>query len=110
MKGLIIVDALHEIGPRRERETRHYLTSSNPPADELGPIVRDYWAVENSLHWVLDINFRDDQCRIRTDNASENIVTLKHMAANLARRKKAKTPSASHSRPPRGTTTTSQNL
>jgi predicted transposase YbfD/YdcC len=52
--------------------------------------VRDHWAIENGLHWVLDMTFRDDECRIRTDNAPENVVTLKHMAVNLARRKKGK--------------------
>lgn len=90
LKGLVIVDATREIGPRTERETRFYLTSSDLRADKLGPIVRDHWAVENGLHWVMDMTFRDDDCRIRTENAPENVVTLKHMAANLARRKKGK--------------------
>jgi len=90
LKGLVIVDATREIGPKTERETRYYVTSSKLPADKLGPIVRDHWAVENSLHWVMDMTFRDDECRIRTDNAPENFVTLKHMAVNLARRKKGK--------------------
>ena len=90
LKGLVIVDAMREIGTRTERETRYYVTSSHLPADKLGPIVRDHWAVENSLHWVMDMTFRDDECRIRTDNAPENVVTLKHMAVNLARRKKGK--------------------
>ena len=52
--------------------------------------MRDRWAIENGLHWVLDMTFRDDECRVRTDNAPENVVTLKHMAVNLARRKKGK--------------------
>ena len=52
--------------------------------------MRDHWAIENSLHWIMDMTFRDDECRIRTENAPENVVTLKHMAANLARRKKGK--------------------
>lgn len=90
LKGLIIVDAKREIGARIENETRFYLTSSPLSADKLGPAVRDHWAVENRLHWVMDMTFRDDQCRIRTEYAPENIVTLKHMALNLARRKKGK--------------------
>jgi predicted transposase YbfD/YdcC len=90
LKGLVIVDATRETGPKTERETRFYVTSSPLPADKLGPIVRDHWAIENGLHWVLDMTFRDDECRIRTENAPENVVTLKHMAVNLARRKKGK--------------------
>jgi len=49
-------------------------------------MIRDHWVVENSLHWVMDMVFRDDECRVRTDNAPENFVTLKHMANNLIRR------------------------
>ncbi len=49
-------------------------------------MVPDHWAVENGLHWVMDMTFRDDKCRIRTDHAPENSVALKHMAANIARR------------------------
>ena len=90
LKGVVIVDSQREIGPKTERETRYYVTSSTLQADELGRVIRDHWAIENSLHWVMDMTFRDDACRIRTDNAPENIVALKHMAANLARRKKGK--------------------
>ena len=81
---------MREIGPKTERETRFYLTSSQLRADKLGPMVRDHWGVENGLHWVMDMTFRDDDCRIRTENAPENVVTLKHMALNFARRKKGK--------------------
>ena len=49
-------------------------------------MVRNHWAVENSLHWVMDIVFRDDECRVRADNAPVNFTTLKHIALNLTRR------------------------
>jgi predicted transposase YbfD/YdcC len=42
--------------------------------------------IENGLHWVLDMNFRDDECRVRTDNAPANFTTIKHMAFNLIRK------------------------
>jgi len=71
-------------------ETRFYVTSSDLRADKIGAVVRDHWAIENSLHWVMDMTFRDDECRIRTQNAPENVGTLKHMAVNQARRKKGK--------------------
>jgi predicted transposase YbfD/YdcC len=90
LKGIVIIDSQREIDLKTETETRYYVTSSNLPADKLGAVVRDHWAVENSLHWVMDMTFRDDECRIRTENAPENFVTLKHMAVNLARRKKGK--------------------
>jgi hypothetical protein len=53
-----------------ERETRFYITSLTLPADPA--IVRDHWAVENSLHWVMDMVSRDDECRLRTDHAPAN--------------------------------------
>jgi hypothetical protein len=62
------------------------MTSATLDAKQLGPIVRDHRAVENGLHWVMEMTFRDDACRIRTDSAPENFVTLKHMAANLGRK------------------------
>jgi predicted transposase YbfD/YdcC len=86
LKGVVVIDSTREIGARTERETRYYLTSSAWRAERLGPMVRDHWAVENSLHWVMDMTFRDDECRSRTEHAPENFVTLKHMAANLARK------------------------
>ena len=53
---------------------------------ESGTIVRSHRAVETSLHWVMDMIFRDDECRVRTDHAPANFTTLKHMAHNLIRR------------------------
>jgi predicted transposase YbfD/YdcC len=54
--------------------------------DQLGPVVRGHWSVENSLHWFMDMIFRDDECRVRTDHAPANFTTLKHVAHNLIRR------------------------
>jgi len=48
--------------------------------------VRRHWAVENSLHWVLDMVFRNDECRVRAANAPVNFTTIKHIELNLLRR------------------------
>jgi predicted transposase YbfD/YdcC len=48
-----------------------------------GPIIRSHW---HSLHWVLDVIFRDDECRVRTDHAPANLATIRHMAQNLIRK------------------------
>lgn len=86
LRGIVVVDSLREvINGRRERETRTYITSCRRTAAEIAPYVRGHWSIENALHWVMDMNFGDDQCRARTANAAENFVTIKHMAANLAR-------------------------
>ena len=90
LKGVVIVDSTREIGDKIEKETRFYITSLALLAHLIGPMVRDHWAIENSLHWVLDMVFRDDECRVRTDHAPTNFATIKHMALNLIRRAKGK--------------------
>ncbi|MBA0089327.1 MAG: ISAs1 family transposase [Acidobacteria bacterium Pan2503] len=90
LTGVLIVESTRELANKTEQETRYYITSLSLPAERVGPMIRDHWAVENSLHWVMDMVFRDDECRVRTDNAPKNFVTLKHMANNLIRRAKGK--------------------
>jgi predicted transposase YbfD/YdcC len=86
LKAIVVVDSTREISGKIERETRLYVTSLAMLAVLLGPIVRSHWAIENSLHWVMDMLFRDDECRVRTDHAPANFTTIKHMALNLLRR------------------------
>jgi len=64
-------------------ETRYFISSRKLTAAEFGRAVRGHWGIENSLHWVLDIVFRDDECRVRTRNAAANFVTIKHIALNM---------------------------
>ncbi len=80
-----MVESLREIDGKIERETRFYITSLCSSPRNSAPIVRSHWAVENSLHWVMDMIFRDDECRVRTDHAPANFTTIKHMALNLLR-------------------------
>jgi predicted transposase YbfD/YdcC len=69
-------------------ETRYFISSLAGNAKELMSVVRKHWAVENSLHWVLDVAFREDQCQIRKDNGAENFAMLRHIAVNLLKREK----------------------
>ena len=85
LQGVVVVESERETGDKIERETRFYLTSLAWLACQLGPIVRSHWAIENSLHWVMDMVFRDDEFRVRTDHAPANFSTIKHMAHNLIR-------------------------
>src|SRR5437016_1488954 len=86
LRGVVMVESTREISDKIERETRFYITSLVLLAHQLGPVIRSHWAVENSLHWVMDMIFRDDECRVRTDHAPANFTTLKHMAHNLIRK------------------------
>jgi predicted transposase YbfD/YdcC len=86
LRGVVMVESTREVADKIERETRFYITSLAWLAIQLGPIVRSHWAVENSLHWVMDMIFRDDECRIRTEHAPANFTTLRHIALNLIRK------------------------
>ena len=86
LQGVVMVESTREIADKIERETRFYITSLAWLAIQLGPVIRSHWAIENSLHWVMNMVFRDDECRIRTDHAPANFTTLKHMAHNLIRK------------------------
>jgi len=85
LKSVVMVESTREIGPGIESETRFYITSLGLMAALLGPIIRSHWSVE-SMHWVMDMVFRDDECRVRTDHAPANFTTIKHMAHNLIRK------------------------
>jgi predicted transposase YbfD/YdcC len=85
LSAVVMIESRREIGGKTEMETRFYITSLVMLAHVLGPVVRSHWAIENSLHWVLDMVFRDDECRVRTDHAPANFATIKHMAQNLLR-------------------------
>ena len=76
---------MREIAGKTETETRLYIASLTVFAAVMAGFVRGHWAIENSLHWVLDMNFREDECRVRTDHAPANLATIRHMACNLLR-------------------------
>ena len=80
LNAVAIVESTRETKGKIERETRYYITSLVMLAHLIGPAIRSHWAVENSLHWVMDMVFRDDECRVRTNHAPANFTTIKHMA------------------------------
>src|ERR1700693_4305795 len=86
LKSVVVVQRPREVGGKIDREMRLYITSLVLLAHQIGPMVRGHWMIENGLQWVLDMVFRDDECRVRTDNAPANLATLKHMAYNVMRR------------------------
>ena len=86
LKSIVMIESRREFGAKTEREFRFYITSLGADALRLGATVRAHWSIENGLHWVMDMVFRDDECRIRKKNAPANFATVKHMASNLLRR------------------------
>ena len=83
LKSVVMVESERETDGKVESETRFYITSLTLAANTLGPMIRSHWMIENGLHWVLDMIFRDDDCRVRTDNAPFNLAIIKHIALNV---------------------------
>jgi len=82
--GIVRVETERTIAGKTSREHRHYITSrSNFSAAEALAASRSHWSIENQLHWVLDVAFREDDCRVRAGNAGENFAVIRHFAVNL---------------------------
>ena len=86
LRSVAVVEAERTIGKQTTRERRYYLSSLPPEAPELARAIRGHWGIENSLHWVLDVALREDDCRVRTGHAATNLATLRHLALNLLRK------------------------
>lgn len=70
-------------------ERRYYISSLPAKAAQLGKMVRAHWGIENSMHWVLDVAFREDDCRIRIGEAAQNFAILRRIALNLLKNDKS---------------------
>lgn len=86
LRAIGMVEAERHIGLECAKETRYYLLSHPLLAREFGQAVRSHWGIENRVHWVLDLAFREDMSRIRRGYAAENFVILRHLALNLLQR------------------------
>lgn len=83
LNSIGMVKSLRSVNGKTTISTRYYISSLENNAEILSKAVRSHWDVENRLHWVLDVSFREDDCRIRKDNAPENFSTLRRIALNL---------------------------
>jgi predicted transposase YbfD/YdcC len=81
-----LVESHREGGGAVSSEQRFFLTSLPSDVVRFSHAVREHWGVENALHWVLDVSFREDDCRIRQGHGAQNMAVLRHMALNLLRR------------------------
>jgi predicted transposase YbfD/YdcC len=86
LRSIATVTGARRIGDQTTIETRYYLSSLPADALRIGAAVRAHWGIENGLHWVLDMAFRADDCRVRTGHAAENLAVLRHLALTLLRR------------------------
>ena len=87
---LVRVCARAELADRCRVETRYDISSAALCAKRAAAAVRSHWAIENSLHWVLDVVFADDQARVRKGHGALNMALVRHLAINLVRAAKDK--------------------
>jgi predicted transposase YbfD/YdcC len=71
-----------------KRESRYFITRLSQDAKQLAEYIRGHWSIENQLHWILDVDFREDDSRIRKDNAPENLAVIRHIALNILKQDK----------------------
>ncbi len=90
IKTVVMVRSKRRINDKVEQETRYYISSLTDEAKVQLSYIREHWGIENSLHWVLDVAFREDMQRIRKANSAANFVTLHHIVLNLLRLGKSK--------------------
>lgn len=72
-----------------KEESRYFITSLSQDAEQLAKYIRGHWSIENQLHWVLDVDFNEDNSRIRKDNAPENLAVIRHIAFNILKQDKS---------------------
>ncbi len=88
LKTVVAVESIRSINgsQKTDPDIRYFLSSCSDSPEVLSKAIRRHWAIENSLHWVLDVTFREDDCRVRDRTAVRNLALLRKIAINLVRR------------------------
>ena len=91
LKTVLAVETIRSVNGfgKTETDIRYFLSSSTDQPEILAKAIRQHWQIENSLHWVLDVTFNEDHCRIRDRKAVQNFALLRKIAINLVRRHQA---------------------
>jgi len=90
LRSVGLVESVREVAGKTTVERRYYLSSLPLGVETFARAVRGHWGVENKIHWIMDVCFREDQSRARAGYAAENLATLRRLALNLLQQDKTK--------------------
>ncbi|MGB5768603.1 MAG: ISAs1 family transposase [Crocosphaera sp.] len=88
LQTIIVVERIRHLWNKTTHDIQFYLTSLPPNAQFLCHAIRTHWSIENNLHWTLDVTFREDQCRIRSEHSPHNFALLRRLALNVLHQEK----------------------
>jgi predicted transposase YbfD/YdcC len=83
LKTIAVVYSTRETAKGIQKEARYYISSLQANAEQIAKAARSHWAIENSLHWVLDVTFNEDKSRIRNENAPEILSMMRKWGLNI---------------------------
>lgn len=90
LRSIGVVESVREIKGQVQTERRYFLSSLPLDVERFARAVRLHWGIENQLHWVLDVQFGEDQCRVRSGHADANLATLRRLTLNLLKQETTK--------------------
>jgi predicted transposase YbfD/YdcC len=85
-----VIESVQNMGGHETKSLRCYISSLKPTANEMLACVRNYWGVDNSLDWPLDVVFREDDSRVHTGRAQDNLEVMQKIVLNHLRKEKTK--------------------
>ncbi len=89
IKSISAVECLRTINGKTSKERRYFISShSDKTAKDIAEFIRNHWRIENELHWTLDVCFNEDSCRIRTENAAENLARIRRISHMMLKNEK----------------------
>ena len=88
LQTIVIVERIRHLWNKTTKEVQFYLSSLPPNARIIGRSIRKHWTIENQAHWILDVTFREDECRIRSGHSPRNFALLRRLALNALNQEK----------------------
>ncbi len=90
IKAIVRVQRERRLPDRVEQKTAYYISSLAASAETLLNATRQHWGIENSLHWVMDVTFQEDQMRTRKGDSAQNLIALRNIALNILKKDRSK--------------------